>query len=342
MTQHLLRVDDLTKHFQTPSGTVHALDGVTLEVAPGETLGLVGESGCGKSTLGKTLVRLYEPDSGHVELMGTDISHLGPAAMRPLRRQMQMIFQDPFASLNPRATVARILEEPMMVHRTLGRAERKERVAALMQRVGLRPEQGARLPHEFSGGQRQRIGIARALALSPKLVICDEPVSALDVSVRAQVLNLLADLRDEMGLAYLFISHDLSVVRHIADRIAVMYLGRIVEVGPAYEVWSIPLHPYTQAMLSAVPTTKARAMAPAAVPGPASRRRSALTARPALRLPLPHALPESNRALCRRSPADAPLRPRPPRSLPPHRRSPHPIRDALTCPTCSANSESKT
>jgi oligopeptide/dipeptide ABC transporter ATP-binding protein len=257
MTQHLLRVDDLTKHFQTPSGTVHALDGVTLEVAPGETLGLVGESGCGKSTLGKTLVRLYEPDSGHVELMGTDISHLGPAAMRPLRRQMQMIFQDPFASLNPRATVARILEEPMMVHRTLGRAERKERVAALMQRVGLRPEQGARLPHEFSGGQRQRIGIARALALSPKLVICDEPVSALDVSVRAQVLNLLADLRDEMGLAYLFISHDLSVVRHIADRIAVMYLGRIVEVGPAYEVWSIPLHPYTQALLSAVPTTKA-------------------------------------------------------------------------------------
>ena len=257
MTQHLLRVDDLTKHFQTPSGTVHALDGVTLEVAPGETLGLVGESGCGKSTLGKTLVRLYEPDSGHVELMGTDISHLGPAAMRPLRRQMQMIFQDPFASLNPRATVARILEEPMMVHRTLGRAERKERVAALMQRVGLRPEQGARLPHEFSGGQRQRIGIARALALSPKLVICDEPVSALDVSVRAQVLNLLADLRDEMGLAYLFISHDLSVVRHIADRIAVMYLGRIVEVGPAYEVWSNPLHPYSQALLSAVPTTKA-------------------------------------------------------------------------------------
>ena len=253
--QHVLRVDDLTKHFKTPSGTVHALDGVTLEVAPGETLGLVGESGCGKSTLGKTLVRLYEPDSGHVELMGTDISHLGPAKLRPLRRHMQMIFQDPFASLNPRSTVARVLEEPMIVHGGTSRAERRARVAALMQRVGLRPEHGARLPHEFSGGQRQRIGIARALALSPQLVICDEPVSALDVSVRAQVLNLLADLRDEMGLAYLFISHDLSVVRHIADRIAVMYLGRLVEVGPAAGLWSAPLHPYTEALLSAVPST---------------------------------------------------------------------------------------
>jgi oligopeptide/dipeptide ABC transporter ATP-binding protein len=256
MTPSLLRVDDLTKHFHTPSGTVHALDGVTLDIAAGETLGLVGESGCGKSTLGKTLVRLYEPDAGKVALDGVDISHLGPAKLRPLRPQMQMIFQDPFASLNPRSTVARILEEPMIVHRTHGRAERKARVAALMQRVGLRPEQGARLPHEFSGGQRQRIGIARALALSPKLVICDEPVSALDVSVRAQVLNLLADLRDEMGLAYLFISHDLSVVRHVADRIAVMYLGRLVEVGPAYEVWSAPLHPYTEALLSAVPSTQ--------------------------------------------------------------------------------------
>ncbi len=257
MTAHLLRVDDLTKHFKTPGGTVHALDGVTLEVAPGETLGLVGESGCGKSTLGKTLVRLYEPDAGQVELMGIDISHSGPAKLRPLRREMQMIFQDPFASLNPRSTVARILEEPMLVHGIGRRAERRARVAALMQRVGLRPEQGARLPHEFSGGQRQRIGIARALALSPKLVICDEPVSALDVSVRAQVLNLLAELRDEMGLAYLFISHDLSVVRHVADRIAVMYLGRIVEVGPAPGVWSGPLHPYTEALLSSVPSTRA-------------------------------------------------------------------------------------
>ena len=257
MMRHVLRVDDLTKHFRTPSGTVHALDSVTLEVAEGETLGLVGESGCGKSTLGKTLVRLYEPDSGHVELMGTDISHLSPAKLRPLRRQMQMIFQDPFASLNPRSTVSRILEEPMIVHGGTSRAERRARVAALMERVGLRPEHGARLPHEFSGGQRQRIGIARALALSPKLVICDEPVSALDVSVRAQVLNLLADLRDEMGLAFLFISHDLSVVRHVADRIAVMYLGRIVEVGPAADLWSGPLHPYTEALLSAVPSTVA-------------------------------------------------------------------------------------
>ena len=253
---HLLRVDDLTKHFHTPAGAVHALDGVTLEVAAGETLGLVGESGCGKSTLGKTLVRLYEPDGGHVELLGVDISHLGAARLRPLRREMQMIFQDPFASLNPRSTVARILEEPMLVHRTGNRAERRARVAGLLQRVGLRPEHGTRLPHEFSGGQRQRIGIARALALSPKLVICDEPVSALDVSVRAQVLNLLAELRDEMGLAYLFISHDRSVVRHVADRIAVMYLGQIVETGPAAAVWSEPLHPYTQALLSAVPSTR--------------------------------------------------------------------------------------
>lgn len=255
MTEPLLRVDDLTKHFKTPGGTVHALDGVTLEVAEGETLGLVGESGCGKSTLGKTLVRLYEPDAGHIELDGVDISHLGRGRLRPLRRQIQMIFQDPFASLNPRSTVGRILEEPMIVHGTHDRAGRRQRVAWLMARVGLRPDQAARLPHEFSGGQRQRIGIARALALSPKLIVCDEPVSALDVSVRAQVINLLADLRDELGLSYLFISHDLSVVRHVADRVAVMYLGRLVEVGPAAEIWSRPLHPYTQALLSAVPHT---------------------------------------------------------------------------------------
>jgi oligopeptide/dipeptide ABC transporter ATP-binding protein len=257
MSEPLLRVDDLTKHFKVHAGTVYALDGVTLEVAAGETLGLVGESGCGKSTLGKTVIRLHEPDAGHIELCGTDISHLSRRALRPLRRQMQMIFQDPYASLNPRSTVARILEEPIIVHASHGRAERRERVAWLMQRVGLRPEQGARLPHEFSGGQRQRIGIARALALSPKLIICDEPVSALDVSVRAQVINLLADLRDEMGLSYLFISHDLSVVRHVSDRIAVMYLGRLAEVGPAAEIWSRPLHPYTQALLSAVPSMHA-------------------------------------------------------------------------------------
>ena len=257
MTQ-ILRVDDLTKHFKTAAGTVHALDGVTLEVGNGETLGLVGESGCGKSTLGKTIVRLYEPDAGHVELDGVDISHLGQAALRPLRRQMQMIFQDPFASLNPRSTVGRILEEPMIVHAKGNRLERRDRVAWLMEKVGLRPDQAARLPHEFSGGQRQRIGIARALALSPKLIVCDEPVSALDVSVRAQVINLLADLRDEFGLAYLFISHDLSVVRHVADRIAVMYLGRLVEAGPAAEIWSRPRHPYTQALLSAVPHVYAK------------------------------------------------------------------------------------
>ena len=250
---HLLRVDGLTKHFRTPAGTVHALDGVTLEVAAGETLGLVGESGCGKSTLGKTLVRLYEPDAGHVELLGVDISHLGPARLRPLRREMQMIFQDPFASLNPRSTVARILEEPMLVHRTGTRAERKARVAALLQRVGLRPEHGARLPHEFSGGQRQRVGIARALAVEPSVIIADEPVSALDVSVQAQIVNLFLELQERLGLALLFITHDLRLVRHIAHRTAVMYLGRIVETGPTEAMFTAPRHPYTAALMSAVP-----------------------------------------------------------------------------------------
>ena len=257
MSAPLLRVGGLVKRFETPAGVVSAVDGVTLELKAGETLGLVGESGCGKSTLGKTIVRLYEPEQGRIELDGHDITHLNARQLRPLRRNMQMIFQDPFASLNPRSTIARILEEPFIVHGTHDRKERAERVAWLMQRVGLRQEHGARLPHEFSGGQRQRIGIARALALSPKLIVCDEPVSALDVSVRAQVLNLLADLRDEFGLAYLFISHDLSVVRHVSDFIAVMYLGRIVESGPAPEIWSQPRHPYTQALLSAVPHTKA-------------------------------------------------------------------------------------
>ena len=251
----LLQVVGLSKRFATRAGVVHALDDVTLEVGAAETLGLVGESGCGKSTFCKTLLRLYEPDAGQIILLGEDISHLGRSKLRPLRRHLQMIFQDPYASLNPRSTVGRILEEPLIVHGVGDSAQRRERVAWLMQRVGLRPEQAARLPHEFSGGQRQRIGIARAIALQPKLVICDEPVSALDVSVRAQVINLLADLQREFGISYLFISHDLTVVRHVADRVAVMYLGRIFETADRQRLWTQPAHPYTRALLAAAPRT---------------------------------------------------------------------------------------
>jgi oligopeptide transport system ATP-binding protein len=253
MSSPLLAVNRLSKHFQIKDGVVHALDDVSFEIAKGETLALVGESGCGKSTLGKTLMRLYEPSSGEIRLQGQDISQLSRREMRPFRRDMQKIFQDPYSSLNPRATVGRILEEPLIIHGVGDAAARKQRVAWLMDRVGLRPELGSRLPHEFSGGQRQRIGIARALALQPQLIICDEPVSALDVSVRAQVINLLADLKREFSLSYLFISHDLSVVRHVADRIVVMYLGRVVEVGDRRSLWVQPLHPYTRALLAAAP-----------------------------------------------------------------------------------------
>lgn len=249
----VLQISGLSKHFKVRGGTVHALDGVDLTISANETLGLVGESGCGKSTLCKTLLRLHEPDAGEIRLLGTDISHMPRRALRPFRRDMQMIFQDPYASLNPRSTVAHVIEEPMIVHSVGTPAERAERVAWLMQRVGLQPKQATRLPHEFSGGQRQRIGIARALALQPKMIICDEPVSALDVSVRAQVINLLSDLQRDFGLSYLFVSHDLSVVRHMADRVAVMYLGRIVEIGTRTNIWRQPAHPYTQALMAAVP-----------------------------------------------------------------------------------------
>ncbi|MDO9285667.1 MAG: dipeptide ABC transporter ATP-binding protein [Aquabacterium sp.] len=250
----LLWVDDLVKHFPAPGGrVVHAVDGVTFELAAGETLGLVGESGCGKSTLGKTLLRLHPPTSGSVRLQGRELAAVSRREMKPLRRDLQMVFQDPFASLNPRTTVGRAIEEPMLVQGIGSRAERRERVQWLLQKVGLRPEAATRHPHEFSGGQRQRIGIARALALQPKVIVCDEPVSALDVSVRAQVLNLLADLKAEFGLAYLFISHDLSVVEYVCDRVAVMYLGRIVEIAPRRALWQQPLHPYTRALLDAAP-----------------------------------------------------------------------------------------
>ncbi len=249
----LLAVENLGVQFRSRLGSVRAVDGVGLSIAAGETLGLVGESGCGKSTLGKAIVGLAELTQGSVRLGGIEISGLSRRAMRPYRRRVQMIFQDPYGSLNPRLTVGRIIAEPLIVHGVGDPPSLRERVAKLMQRVGLHPEAANRYPHEFSGGQRQRVGIARALALNPQLIICDEPVSALDVSVQAQVLNLLIDLQRELGLSYLFISHDLSVVQHIAQRVLVMYLGKIVESAPRELIWSRPLHPYTRGLIAAVP-----------------------------------------------------------------------------------------
>lgn len=249
----LLSVTGLVKHHHSTGGKVRAVDSVSFRVATGETLGLVGESGCGKSTLGRTLIRLHEPDEGSIVFDGMDITHLGRRALRPVRRHLQMVFQDPYASLNPRRSIEQILAEPFEVHAVGDRLDRRERVRALLARVGLRQDHAGRHPHEFSGGQRQRIAIARAIALEPKLIVCDEPVSALDVSIQAQIINLLRRLQRESGLSYVFISHDLSVIGHLADRIAVMYLGEIVEIASRSALWREPLHPYSQVLFSAIP-----------------------------------------------------------------------------------------
>lgn len=268
----LLEVDGLVKHFPVSQGvllshlgnTVKAVDGVSFAVEKGETLGLVGESGCGKSTTGRCINRLLEPTAGKIHFEGTDVRRLGRRQLKTYRRDVQFIFQDPYASLNPRMTFGEIMAEPLAIHGVGSRAERQQRCKEMLETVGLSPEHIHRYPHEFSGGQRQRVGIARALMLRPKMVICDEPVSALDVSIQAQIINLLEDLQQKFELTYLFIAHDLGVVRHICDRVAVMYLGKIVEVGGWKEVYNSPHHPYTQALLSAAP-----------VPDPAKQRRRA-------------------------------------------------------------------
>ncbi|MGQ0543162.1 MAG: ABC transporter ATP-binding protein [Blastocatellia bacterium] len=251
----ILSVKDLVKHFpvENSDDLVRAVDGVSFDIFAGETLGLVGESGCGKSTVGRCLIRLHEPTSGEVMFEGVDIASLPLDEMQALRREMQIIFQDPYASLNPRLSILSIISEPFKIHGIGDKSMRKERVADLLSKVGLDPDYMNRYPHEFSGGQRQRIGIARALALNPKFIICDEPVSALDVSVQAQVVNLLQDLQQEFGLTYLFISHGLAVVEHISNRVAVMYLGKIVEIAEAADLYSNAQHPYTKALLSAIP-----------------------------------------------------------------------------------------
>ncbi len=316
----VLQVDGLKKHFPVRKGLlrrtvghVYAVDDVSFTIKSGETLGLVGESGCGKTTVGRAILRLIEPTAGALRLEGRDITHLGKTELRPFRQQMQIIFQDPFSSLNPRMRAGDIVGEPLKIHGNFSKTARREQVAQLFDRVGLRRAQMDNYPHQFSGGQRQRIGVARALALNPRLIICDEPVSALDVSIQAQVINLLMDLQRDMQLSYLFISHNLAVVEHISHRIAVMYLGRIVEYTDKTTLFTKPLHPYTEALLAAVP-----------VPDPAIKRvkrvvqgdvPSPLEA--TIGMPFPHALPLRRGALQGGIPAAARSRARPPGRLPP-------------------------
>ena len=278
--ENLLEVRNLKKHFPIKGGVfsktigyVYAVDGVSFTLKRGETLGLVGESGCGKSTTGRTVLRLIEPTDGEILFENQRVTDLDKGEMRALRREMQIIFQDPYASLNPRMTIGSIIGEPLEIHKIAKGAEKEEQVASLLQKVGLRAEDMRKYPHEFSGGQRQRIGIARALGLNPKLIVCDEPVSALDVSIQAQVINLLGDLQEEFGLSYLFIAHNLNVVEHISDRVAVMYLGKIVELATDVDLYANPQHPYTEALLSAVPipdptATKKRIILEGDVPSP--------------------------------------------------------------------------
>ncbi|MGQ3477821.1 ABC transporter ATP-binding protein [Paenibacillus sp. TY11] len=254
-SNNLIEVEGLKKYFNVGKNRVlKAVDNLNFYIREGETLGMVGESGCGKSTAGRTILRLYEPTAGSVRFNGTDIYKLSPGKMKAMRRDMQMIFQDPYASLNPRFTVSDIIGEALDIHNMAGsRAERKKRIEELLDLVGLNPDHATRYPHEFSGGQRQRIGIARALAVNPKFIICDEPISALDVSIQAQVVNLLKELQERLGLTYLFIAHDLSMVKHISDRVAVMYMGRMVELAESAELYANPIHPYTKMLLSAIP-----------------------------------------------------------------------------------------
>ncbi|MCU6787085.1 ABC transporter ATP-binding protein [Aedoeadaptatus acetigenes] len=253
MNEPILQVKNLSKHFKVESGFLQAVDGLNFDIYKGETFGLVGESGCGKSTAGRTILRLYEPTSGEAIFEGQNIYDLSPKEMKEHRKEMQMIFQDPYASLDPRMTVEEIIAEPLVIYGIGNKKEHRERVIELLEMVGLSAEHSLRFPHEFSGGQRQRIGIARSLALKPKFIICDEPISALDVSIQAQVVNLLKDVQKKLGLTLLFIAHDLSMVRYISDRVAVMYLGKLMEVGTTEDFYSNPLHPYTKALLSAIP-----------------------------------------------------------------------------------------